>query len=141
MHWQLLTAVIVLAAPAPADDGKKDAENIQGTWKVVSMEHAGEKAPEDKIKDVKFVIGDGTIAIKDPRREEKAKFKLDPTKTPKTIDLTAERNEAVQGIYELKGDSLKLCFIKGGGERPSQFATKAGTEQALIVLEREKKDK
>jgi uncharacterized protein (TIGR03067 family) len=143
MFWQLLTSVLVLAAPAPAEEGKKDAEKIQGTWTVVSMERGGEKGPEDKVKDVKFVITDGLITIKEPKREEKANFKLDPTKNPKTIDFTPEKGKegVAQGIYELKGDTLKLCFTKPGGARPAEFATKAGTEQALIVLHREKKDK
>ncbi len=140
MHWQLLTAVLVLAAPAPE---KKDDETIQGTWKVVSMDRGGEKAPEDRIKGVTFVITDGLITIKDPKREEKANFKLDPTKNPRTIDITPEKGkeEMVRGIYELKGDSLKICFNNPGGARPAEFASKAGTEQVLIVLERDKKDK
>ena len=45
------------------------------------------------------------------------------------------------GIYELKDDELKICFAKGGGERPTEFLSKAGTEQSLVVLKREKKEK
>jgi uncharacterized protein (TIGR03067 family) len=143
MYWQLLTTVLVLAAPAPAEEVKKDAEKIQGTWKLVSMERGGEKGPEDNVKDVKFVITDGLITIKDPKREENANFKLDPRKNPRTIDITPEKGkeEVVQGIYELKGDTLKFCFNKPGGERPKEFVTKAGTQVVLIVLQREKKDK
>jgi uncharacterized protein (TIGR03067 family) len=143
MYSQLLTTVLVLAAPAPAEDAKKDAEKIQGTWKVVSLERGGEKGPEEMVKNAKFVIADGLITIKEPKREEKASFKLDPTKNPKTMDITPEKGKegVALGIYELKGDTLKFCFSKPGGARPTEFASKAGTEQVLIVLERDKKDK
>jgi uncharacterized protein (TIGR03067 family) len=71
------------------------------------------------------------------------KFKLDPAKKPKTIDMTAEKakQEQVLGIYELKDDDLKLCFAKGGGERPTEFISKAGTNQTVIVLKRVKAKK
>jgi uncharacterized protein (TIGR03067 family) len=143
MYSHLLTTILVLAAPAPAADGKKDAEKIQGTWTILSMERGGEKGPEDKIKNTKVVITDGLMTIKDPMREERANFKLDPAKNPKTIDFTPEKGKegVVEGIYELKGDTLKLCFTKPGGTRPTEFASKAGTANVLIVLQRDKKDK
>ena len=148
MHWQLLTAVLVVAAPAPAEDKKKDEDKIQGTWAIVSAQSGGEDKPGG-TKDVKFVIKGDLITIQEPKREgkeEKAKFKLDATKKPKTIDLIPSdrggKEELMPGIYELKDDELKLCFVKGTkGERPTEFSSKAGTEQVLIVLKREKKDK
>jgi uncharacterized protein (TIGR03067 family) len=147
MHWQLLAAVLVVAAPAPAEKEKKDEDKIQGTWIVVSAQFGGESKPDDEAKNAKFVIKGDLITISEPKREgreEKATFKLDPTKKPKTIDLVPEKGdkkETVLGIYELKDDELKLCFVKGGKERPTEFASKAGTDQGLIVLKREKKDK
>jgi hypothetical protein len=41
------------------------------------------------------------------------------------------------GIYELKGDTFKVCFDPKGKERPSDFTGKAGRMTA--VVEREKK--
>jgi len=144
MHWQLLTAVLVVAAPAPPEKEKKDDEKIQGNWTVVSMERGGMAAPAEKIAMIKVTFKDGTLTINDGGRDEKAKFKIDATKKPKAIDLIPEkpgRTEQVPGIYELKGDELKICFTKEGGGRPTEFSSNAGTEQVLIVFKREKKDK
>jgi uncharacterized protein (TIGR03067 family) len=145
MHWQLLTTVLIVAAPAPADDKKKDEEKIQGNWTVVSLVHGGTGAPDEEVKKFKFTIKDDTITINDGKKDEKATFKLDATKKPKTIDITPDpkdKGEMVPGIYELKDDELKICFTKGGkGGRPSEFVSKAGSDYSLVILKREKKDK
>ena len=48
--------------------------------------------------------------------------KIDPTKDPKTIDLlNGEEGEgALRAIYELKGDTLTICFADGKA-RPGDF--------------------
>jgi uncharacterized protein (TIGR03067 family) len=47
--------------------------------------------------------------------EFKERFKLDPARKPKQIDLTSLDGEApkgnVLGLYEIDGDTLKLCFF------------------------------
>ena len=142
MHWQLLTAVLVVAAPAPADD-KKDTDKIQGSWTVVSIIAGGTNVPDDQVKLFKVTVKYDTLTLNDGTRDVVVKFKLDPAKKPKTIDMTAEKakQEQVLGIYELKDDDLKLCFAKGGGERPTEFISKAGTNQTVIVLKRVKAKK
>ena len=144
MHWQLLTAVLVVAAPAPAEDKKKDEEKLQGTWIVVSGERDGMKLPDDKIKDLKVVIKDDTLTVGD----EKTTFKLDAKKKPKTIDLVpikkdGTKEDMVPGIYEIDGDDLKMCWAKGGKEadRPTEFATKKDSRNVLFILKREKPTK
>ena len=75
-------------------------------------------------------------------------FKLDPTKTPATIDMTvteagnAKDNEQVgktlHGIYALDGDNLKLCTDPN--VRPTTFDTKGkGRDTVLTMLKRQKK--
>jgi uncharacterized protein (TIGR03067 family) len=141
MHWQLLTAVLVVAAPAPSE--KKDEDKIQGTWTVVSIEHAGMKDTDEDAKKTTVVFKDGNVILHVAGNTKKAKITLDPAKKPKTIDMMPEekREKPSLGIYELKGDELRLCFAEDGGERPSEFATRAGSDQTLVVLKREKKDK
>jgi uncharacterized protein (TIGR03067 family) len=144
MHWQLLTVILVMAAPAPAEDKKKDEEKIQGAWTIVSLEENGNKVPEDKVKAMKVTIKDNVLALSDGSKEEKVKFKIDASKKPKSIDFFMEGEEGqMQGIYELEGDTLKMCWHKEGKEskRPNEFSSKSGSGHSLVVLKREKKDK
>ena len=131
----LAVAGLLLAADAPKDDTAK----IQGTWKVVSAEDSGRKAPEESIKDLKWTITKDSITYKVGPKTTRWIFRLDPDKKPKWIDLT-EGERTRPAIYELDGDTLKVCFGEGSQkERPTAFESKPNSpNDVLIVLKREK---
>ena len=139
-----LVAALVLAAPAPAED-KKDAEKLQGEWTIVSFDRGTIREPGDaEATKWKVVIKDDLMTINDGKRDEKVTIRLDSAKKLKEIDLTPQDKGAdakVLGIYELKGDDLKICFTKAGGARPTKFAWDPDAGQTLIVFKRQKKDK
>jgi RNA polymerase sigma-70 factor (ECF subfamily) len=132
-------------APAP-DALKSDKTRIQGTWVVEFTEKDGFRGVGDwwVIRADKIVLFRRGVGEDDVDGE--ATYVLDPTKTPKAIDLTPDRGPAkgktLSGIYELEGDRLKVCFVtpeaeeeKGKG-RPTQFATKPGSGHFLWVFQR-----
>ena len=132
----LLLPIVLMQA---AGDGDKDAKQFQGTWTMVSAEKAGKKLPEELLKQSKVVFKDDTMTILGGPKEEKAKFKLDASKTPRTIDVTPpDRDKPALGIYELTGDTLKMCWRKPGGERPTEFKADEASDAVMFVLKREK---
>jgi RNA polymerase sigma-70 factor (ECF subfamily) len=125
-----------------ADKPQDDHKAIQGTWKVVSVEMNGKKDPEgeefDLIRKSKVIITKDKQIVRLGGGEKEYAYKLDPKQTPKTIDL--EGDVSVPAVYALDGDTLKLCMPnvgKGGGDRPSELATKPGDGRVLLVLKRE----
>jgi len=136
-----VVVVFLLGADAPSDAAKKDLAALQGEWKVEKAVRGGMAAPADvveklklKFEGVKVVVDEGTA------RDEQAEVTLDPSKKPAAVDIVPTRpgKEIVKGIYKLDGDSLTMCWAKSG-ERPSEFASKEGTEVVLFVLKRVKK--
>jgi uncharacterized protein (TIGR03067 family) len=136
----VVLAVGLLAAAEQKDDAKKDQEKLQGTWAVV------EGPPGGKM----VFDGDKFTVRHDDKDLYKGTFKIDPSKSPKTIDLmVAEDNsgggtakgKTSLGIYQLDGDKLKWCANEPGKEqRPKEFAKQAGGDRLLLVIfEREKK--
>lgn len=134
----LLAAGFLLCTAGAKDDAKGDHENIQGTWKVVSAEDSGRKAPDDAVKNIKWVITKDKITYKFGEKTTEWTYKLDPTKKPKWIDLTTGQHTTL-GIYELEGDNLKICFPEEGKERSTAFESKPNSvNDILIILKREK---
>jgi uncharacterized protein (TIGR03067 family) len=143
------TLMIVLLASAglsiaPDEGTKDDKDKLQGTWLIQSVEAAGDRVPKEDIENIRLTIeGDKYTETRDKAVEEKGTLKLDPTKSPKTIDFAIKEGmsegETQLGIYKLDDDTLTLCLADPGDkERPKEFATKAGSRQFLIVFKREK---
>jgi uncharacterized protein (TIGR03067 family) len=137
--WFLMFVASVLVSLVGCGQQGSDAERLQGTWTVESAE---KQAPE-KIKGLRAVVkGDSFCFRVGDKDLETAIIKLDPTKMPKTIDFQpatpgkTEKRPSL-GIYELKGNTLKLCWRKEGAERPTEFAAKADDDVMLMTLKRD----
>jgi uncharacterized protein (TIGR03067 family) len=69
--------------------------------------------------------------------EQRGRFKLDPSRSPKAYDLTTPEGLVIRGIYELDGDTLKVCLSAPGDERPTAMKTTLDDGRTLIVYKRE----
>jgi uncharacterized protein (TIGR03067 family) len=142
----VVTASLLIAADdAKQDEVKKDMEKFQGTWKAVSIEHDGAPvSSEEELASIQLVVsGDKrTLKVADEIRSQST-YKLDPTKKPKAIDITVSegllQGRTLVGIYEVDGDTHKICLAVDGQERPKELASKAGSGHLLQVFRREKK--
>jgi RNA polymerase sigma factor (sigma-70 family) len=129
--------------PARADRPKQDRDRIQGTWVAVSGEADGQELPDEFVKKFKIVFAGDKITLRGygkapgAEKEVQGTYKLDPATKPPAIDITINDKESAIGIYELKGDTLKLCMIEANGNaRPGRFAGK--DKAVLMVLKRKK---
>jgi uncharacterized protein (TIGR03067 family) len=133
------------AAPANQPKGespvKAEIKNLQGTWGVVTLEAEGAKMAPGVFKGSKIVIKGEAFTTISMGATYKGTFSVDVVATPKTIDLNftegPEAGHKSLGIYELDGDTWKLCLTVGAKDRPKTFATKAGSGLALETLKRE----
>ena len=139
-----LAAVTISSAWAEDNEAvKKDMAQLQGEWLMVSGSADGQPMPAQMLNQMKRVCkGDETSITMAGQLFIKAKFTIDPSKKPKTIDyqMTGGFTKGKQqfGIYEVEGDSFKACFSKPGAERPTDFASKLGDGRTLSVWKREK---
>jgi uncharacterized protein (TIGR03067 family) len=133
----------LLGANAAQDEAaKKDLDSLQGVWQCVSMEIDGKSMPADQVKALKLTFkGNKASHPGADDKVEEAIVKLDPTKKPKAIDFSplagSDNGAAIQAIYSLEKDTLKICGASKDTTRPTEF--KAGKGVTLVVLTREKK--
>jgi uncharacterized protein (TIGR03067 family) len=113
---------------------KTDKERFQGKWEVVAAAKGGEKLPDEILQAIKLEVKGDKIIVQILGENKEGTYKLDPTKKPKTIDLTMEE-KTVKGIYEFTKDGLKVCAAADeNGARPKDF--KGAEDNLLVVFKR-----
>ena len=145
----LFCAVGFAASGGPgtlADDKaelEKEARKFRGTWTFESSVTGGEELPADHLK--MFVVifeGDKHTVKNCDEVIQVGTQKLDPSKSPKTIDVTMvegpHKGTVMLGIYEIDADTLKVCFDPEGKARPTEFKSPPGSKNFVNVHKRVK---
>lgn len=127
---------IVLLGAADARSENADEKQLQGKWIVESFRYNGN--PVDRLKQAVREFHDGKYSLTPKTGEAiEGSVKLDTTKTPKAIDLDVN-GRIIKGIYELDGDTLRMCYNLTSDERPAAFESKPDSGLIVIVHKREK---
>ncbi len=140
-------------------DVNKDLESLAGTWNIDTMGWGNDSLPKEQMKGYKFVFAGnkltweaatGMVKVRDGISATyntvpvPCDFKIDPSKEPKEIDITMhlkQRDKTVdkicRGIYEIKGDALKVYYyFIDTGRRPTEFSSKGERRIGYITLTR-----
>lgn len=127
-----------------ADKATKELKKFQGTWNIESSEAGGQQLPAADLKE--FVVtyeGDKHTVKKGDQVVQVGTQKLDPSQSPKAIDVTMiegpNKGAVMLGIYEISGDTLKVCFDAAGKTRPTEFKSAPGSTTFVNVHKRVKK--
>src|SRR4030095_5101568 len=99
---------------------------------MFSAELAGQSLDEN-LKDFRLILADGRYTF----QNDKGEYKLSPSEKPKAMDIIGKegpnQGKTFLAIYELSGDTLRICYDLSGKTRPQEFSTKAGTRQFLVT--------
>jgi uncharacterized protein (TIGR03067 family) len=145
-----LALALLLGGGVRADEKKADKaeavkqewKRLNGTWEFVRGVADGKEGlpPKEKatstVEDGKYTIKAGGKVVME------GTFKLDPTTSPKSLDDTPSRGpnkgKTYPAIYEVKGDTLRVCIAQPGKPRPKALESKAGSGHTLITYKRVK---
>lgn len=135
----LLCAGCFVFLPLKNYKAEGDQKMIEAAWIPMSFELAGQKLPDAALKDTKLVLADGRYTY----QNDQGTYKLVPVekpKAPKAMDITGtegpNKGKTFLAIYELTGDTLRICYDLSGQTRPSEFTTRAGTKEFLATYKR-----
>ena len=116
---------------------KSDLEKLQGTWQMIASEMDGRSIPPGSAS---IVIEGNTFTSLSMGAQYEGAMVVDSASTPKTFDVKfhkgPHKGETSLGIYELDGDTWRICIGLTGVKRPTKFAAEPGSGHALETLAR-----
>jgi uncharacterized protein (TIGR03067 family) len=115
--------------------------SLVGAWICVSALIDGRPIAEDTVKQLRLTLT--ADRYKSERGDQvlfDSTYKVDPTKDPPHIEMVGTEGDfqgkAALGIYKLDGDTLTICYVMPGKERPTKFESQPGSGVFLIVYKR-----
>jgi uncharacterized protein (TIGR03067 family) len=126
-----------LLAGAAGDVGKDELRKIQGTWQFVEHDMDGKATPPAELQKMTITFtGDRWTVREGDKVVQAGTHKFDPAKKPPHVDAVVTEGEGkgstMLGIYEQKGDTLRVCFDPQGKRRPTTFTSGAGKFMAVV---------
>lgn len=134
---------------ADDDASKKMLRDLEGSYKVVAAEKAGEQSPPGFLDSLdKFVIKGDKLTIEFKSKDGKSEVKsatiaVDASKNPGHITMKPnegpKKDETIQGIVMIDKDNVKLCWGDGPNtSRPTEFRTSKENKNFMFTLKKVK---
>jgi len=140
-----LCLVLGISIDAFAADSSDDAKAIQENWKPVKAELAGAPMAADVLKSISLKLHDGKYEVFVGDKPDRGTYTLDTASKPKSMTITGtegpNHDKTFPAIYELKGDTLRICYDLSGAQRPTEFKSIAGTKLYLVTYNRTKEQR
>jgi uncharacterized protein (TIGR03067 family) len=141
----LALALVVLMGTNDDDASRNEYARLEGVWRFALVEVEGVKQRDAPFETNKLIVSkNGRYLILQGPRMTRGVIKLDPSKTPKHYDVTITNGPSkglkASGVYEIDGDSYKLCLPFRGKERPAALVSTPGSGCLFYVFNREKAD-
>ena len=141
MGW-LLMGLLIGSSVAGQAETTDDAKAVQGTWMPIKAELAGSVWPDAVLKTIVLKMDNGKYEVSVAGKLDKGTYTQNAVSRPKglTIQGTDGPNagKTFPCIYELNGDTLRVCYDLSGVKAPTEFATAKGTQLYLVTYARKK---
>jgi len=142
-HILYIGLTVAASLTAFAADPSDDAKAVQGSWTPAKAELGGQPMTEAVLKSISLKLANGRYAVSVGGSPDKGTYTLDSTSKPKSMTITGtegpNHGKTFPAIYELKGDTLRICYDLSGTKRPTEFKSIAGTRLYLVTYHRKSK--
>jgi uncharacterized protein (TIGR03067 family) len=134
----LAVAVVGFAPNAWGQKAKEEQKMLDGSWVPVAAELGGQKLTLQSMKLV--LAGDKYRLLSKDVVADQGTIAIDPEKRPRAMDIKGEegpnKGKTFPAIYEIKGDTLTICYDLSGKQRPTEFKTAKDTKLFLATYKR-----
>jgi len=118
----------------------QDLDRLQGAWKVTALEVDGQQMPAEMLAGSNIVVQGDRFTSNGMGFVYEGRIGIDASTTPRRLDMKfdagPEQGNTNPGIYELAGDTWRLCLATRGDVRPAAFGSTPGSGFAVETLVR-----
>ena len=136
----LFAAVVLMTGPTGAR--AEDAKAIEGTWIPTKADLGGQPMAEAILKTISLKLESGKYLVLVAGEPDKGTYTLDTTAQPKSMSVVGtegvNHGRTFPAIYELDGDTLRICYDLSGAKYPTEFKSLPGTKLYLVTYSRKK---
>ncbi|HIK93897.1 MAG TPA: TIGR03067 domain-containing protein [Planctomycetes bacterium] len=139
-----LVAALSIGPLSFGADEDPELKKFQGHWEVTDLIENGKVIAKEKIRELlpsggrAEIIGNAIIfrSPQDGKQHSKV-FRIEPTKYPKRIEITASQGKDSWGIYQFDTGKLVICLADPDeADRPDDFSAEADSNRMMMVLKR-----
>jgi uncharacterized protein (TIGR03067 family) len=144
-HILLICLAVAASLTAVAANEPDDSKVLQGIWIPVKAELGGQPMPDAVLKTITLKLNKSQyeVSVAGEPELDTGTWTLDSAAKPKGMKITGLKGpnagKIFPAIYELKADTLCICYDLSGAKRPTEFKTGAGTQLYLVTYSRKKK--
>lgn len=115
---------------------------LDGTWKPTDATMGGQPFPPPVLGMMTLTISGGGTAyrVQVGPQLDVGTTKVDDTQSPRAMDISGvegpNAGKTIPAIYDLDGDTLRVCYDLSCQSRPNAFASAAGTQHFLVTYQR-----
>jgi uncharacterized protein (TIGR03067 family) len=143
--WIPAAALLFFVPPLPGQNKSAELAEFQGNWEVTELVEDGKVIPKEAISDWlpsggKFEIVENAMIFTsnhDGKKHAKV-FAIDPTRSPKGLELSTKEGKDGWGIFKFDDDRLVICMADPENDRPTEFSAKEGSKRLLMTIRRVK---
>ena len=116
-------------------------QKFAGKWVPVEVTMNGEAVEKDKLEGVLLTIEGNKYTSRIGEKTDAGTLRVDESKSPAVMDVVREKSDGetatIPAIYEITGDSMKVCYAIGTQARPTGFKSEADSGTLLVTYKRE----
>lgn len=119
-----------------------DGQAVQGSWTPVKAELGGQPMTPAVLQSISLKLDGSRYEVSVGGHLDEGTYTIDATSKPRSMTITGtdgpNNGKTFPAIYELKGDTLRICYDLSGKQRPAEFESLPGTKLYLVTYQRKK---
>jgi hypothetical protein len=138
-----ITFVALASLTSLAADDSADTKALQGSWVPVKAELGAQPLPADVLKKITLTLTNQNYEVTiTGEQSDSGTWSIDPSTKPKGMTIVGAKGpnagKTFPCIYEIKGNTFRICYDLSGTKQPTEFKTAAGTKLYLVTYNRKK---